>query len=338
MLDYHGTPVLGFADFGSHTTHDWMYMQGDGDVDELRLQAAEAAMFHAQENLRAAEATLAQKTKDVEEARTALSAPKVHKRLLTAYVLWATTPLMWPGGYLFYFGRVTECLLQTITFGGFGIGWLVDALYIPAYVADCNEAVGHIDHSRQRSKSYFSLLLLLAPLRFILQLMVGAGVGIVAANLVSQRWLSSLIGAPQGVMCRLGIGTIFAAAGVRVSCSLLGGIRTSCRWRPLFGWAVLVAAIFLGSAESMEKMLDEGLLAYVFIVTGGACFGSIWGKDFAVEHAPRRTLAKRTSRRFLRQVLLVGFAATAATGAFYLNGSITLTDHDTGKPTTYRRG
>jgi len=56
----------------------------------------------------------------------------VRKSQSTAYVLWLVTGLI--GGHRYYLGRPGTGFLMTITLGGFGLWWLLDAFLIPSMV------------------------------------------------------------------------------------------------------------------------------------------------------------------------------------------------------------
>ena len=107
------------------------------------------------------------------------------RRIITAYMLWLFFPLVWPGAYLFYLGRDTHALLHSISFGGFGIGWLADAFYIPSYVADYNEPRGYFEAVEKQHARRFSLSgFFAAPLTLLVQAAVAVYVGVIAAYLV----------------------------------------------------------------------------------------------------------------------------------------------------------
>lgn len=59
-------------------------------------------------------------------------------RIVVAYLLWLLLPLT--GTHLLYLGRNRAALLQSISCGGFGLGWLCDALFIPSYAAELSRA------------------------------------------------------------------------------------------------------------------------------------------------------------------------------------------------------
>lgn len=56
-------------------------------------------------------------------------ATRPHKSMSTAYILWLVTGLV--GGHRYYLGRPATGFLMTITLGGFGVWWMVDAFLIP---------------------------------------------------------------------------------------------------------------------------------------------------------------------------------------------------------------
>ncbi|KAM8829640.1 dnaJ homolog subfamily C member 22 [Synchiropus picturatus] len=114
------------------------------------------------------------------------------KSLLVAYALWAL------GGPLglqhLYLRRDSHALLWMLTLGGFGVGWLRDALRLPAYVSQANvcgpgkpPSVGPVRFVGQVCVGmYFGsvALMALSSLRFfhlmVLPLSVGAGVHLVS--------------------------------------------------------------------------------------------------------------------------------------------------------------
>ncbi|KAM9785525.1 dnaJ homolog subfamily C member 22 [Neosynchiropus ocellatus] len=115
------------------------------------------------------------------------------KSLLVAYVLWALGgPL---GLHHLYLNRDSHALLWMLTLGGFGVGWLRDALRLPAYVRQANASgragppsVGPVRFVGQVCVGmYFGTVALmgLSSLRFfylmVLPLSVGAGVHLVSS-------------------------------------------------------------------------------------------------------------------------------------------------------------
>ena len=146
------------------------------------LAAAKRAKEEAEKRIADSETEVAAAQRAVEAAKySALIAVKP-RALWKAYALWLFTPLLWPGAYLFYLGRDTHAWLHTVTFGGFGIGWLLDFFYIPLYVADQNEPDGYLEGVERRMSRYFSLdFLLLMPLRLLLILIVGTYFGLIFA-------------------------------------------------------------------------------------------------------------------------------------------------------------
>ena len=109
------------------------------------LKEAEADLQAARQEAAAAQSRVAELERKANDVRVKVSAARSMallsvrpRRLVIAYALWLFTPLIWPGAYLFYLGRDTHAVLHTVSLGGFGIGWLLDAFYIPLYVADHN--------------------------------------------------------------------------------------------------------------------------------------------------------------------------------------------------------
>ena len=151
---------------------------------EAELAAARRAAAEAQAQVRAREDAVSAAHRAVEAARSSALVSVRNRSLLKAYALWLLFPLVWPGAYLFYLGRDTHAWLNTVSFGGFGIGWLLDLFYIPLYVRDHNEPPGYFDGVERRHKRWFSLSgLLLAPLSLGVQFALAIYFGINSSNL-----------------------------------------------------------------------------------------------------------------------------------------------------------
>ena len=58
------------------------------------------------------------------------------KEVVVAYLLWFFLGLF--GGHRFYLGHVGLGILYLFTFGGLGIGWIIDALMMPQLVRQAN--------------------------------------------------------------------------------------------------------------------------------------------------------------------------------------------------------
>ena len=121
---------------------------------ESELAAAQKAEAAAQQRVKDSERRLHHAKQSIEDARVAALSSVRPRRLLTAYALWLFFPLVWPGAYLFYLGRDSHCWLSTVTFGGFGVGWLLDLVYIPTYVADHNELAGYRERAERRLRRW----------------------------------------------------------------------------------------------------------------------------------------------------------------------------------------
>lgn len=63
------------------------------------------------------------------------------KDLTLTYVLWFFLGI--PGAHKFYLGKIGMGFLYMFTFGGFGIGWLIDFFTIPKQVRDANILLAH---------------------------------------------------------------------------------------------------------------------------------------------------------------------------------------------------
>ena len=102
----------------------------------------------------------------------ALPMPASPRRYLTAYALW----LFWPfyPFYALYLGRDAHCWLYSITFGGLGLGWLVDGFCMPLYIADHNEPEGYLERAERRHNAWVTWTTMLFPVRWLV-LAVAAG-------------------------------------------------------------------------------------------------------------------------------------------------------------------
>lgn len=170
------------------------------------------------------------------------------RRLITAYVLW-----LWPfyPFYTMYLGRDMHCLLYTVTFGGFGLGWALDFLAMPLYVADHNEPAGYAERAQKRHDAWFAWSTLFAPARWLLLATSGALSGAVAANLVPPngvllpvigplyaRAFGAQPGQPGGinpqhlVALRLLVAVLGASFGLRLATPCVLTVRRSCRHNP----------------------------------------------------------------------------------------------------------
>ncbi|KAL3921128.1 MAG: hypothetical protein SGPRY_005007, partial [Prymnesium sp.] len=211
----------------------------------MALARAQQALAEEEEQLRKAKERVASAEQELLLATRAELCSSLRPRSVAkAYVLWAFTPLLWPGGYLFYLGRDSEAVLQTITFGGFFFGWLADALFIPTYVADANEK--HTPRERQLQHSaWISLCTLLSPLRWVVQITAGTLTGYVAFFLLPRPWLIQTVGlqpAEYGSCC---FGAVCTALTVKRCANLLGRTRTSSRLSSLLGVSVVFFAVGL---------------------------------------------------------------------------------------------
>ena len=202
------------------------------------------------------------------------------RRLITAYVLW-----LWPfyPFYAMYLGRDMHCWLYTVTFGGFGLGWALDGLAMPLYVADHNEPAGYAERAEARHNAWFAWSTLFAPIRWLLLATVGILSGVVAANLVPPngmllpmvgplyvRAFGAQPGHPGGinpqhvVALRLLVAVLGAAFGLRLATPCVLTVRRSCRWRHMLGWGVLAIALIMSSVNELHE--DEGLAAQICVV------------------------------------------------------------------------
>lgn len=274
------------------------------------------------------------------------------RRLVIAYALWLFTPLIWPGAYLFYLGRDTHAVLHTVSLGGFGIGWLLDAFYIPLYVADHNEPPGYLDRVTSGKRGVFSKLfgLLVSPLSLTLQLMLALYCGCVAAYLIPRPFvvpeallpllpadLRAALPLSRVASATLGfwVGMFAVALCVKLASVRLGRTRTGCKWRPVLLLTGVCSAALSPNVVDLSSQQDNpdelahlpGLLIGAIGVMGAAASGRV----VDIERSPRRCSSRRLSVRLLLQLIGVCGFAGATLGAFYLNGSYTHTDRETGK-------
>ena len=256
-------------------------------------------------------------------------APAAPRRLWVAYALWASWPLLpfYPA-YAFYLGRDDHCWLYAVTFGGFGIGWVVDGFCLPWYVADHNEtaagcAVGHPSRS--------TVDMLLAPLRWALVVATGCYFGLLGACLVPP--LTAHIGAGPADGLRLALGLVAAACGTQVARRCVASVRAGCErgaseavlgvdqlQDALLGWSCGAVASLLGSADTQRAVGRRwGLLPQLLLGTASIAAGGQRSR-------PRRAAPSLTTRRPLpprvarHLAAIAGFVA-AAVAAAELHGS-----------------
>lgn len=318
------------------------------------LKAAESQLATARDEQAAAEArvkvlesALSEVKSAVEAARRSALLVTKPRTLLKAYALWLLLPA-WPGAYLFYLGRDAHAWLHTVTFGGFGVGWLLDAFYIPLYVADHNEPDEYLEGVERRHRRWLTLSSLLVPLRLVLTLGFGVYVGLIAAYLVPRplampKALARALGSSTALLTKqtsasvgFCVGMLASALVVQLAMTRLSRTRTMCRWRPLLGWAVMCAAIFAPAMmEVSGEMGDE--LAHtpgLMLGTGGMMIGAATGRRTDLTRSPRRCTVRRLSVRLLVQLVGVCAFAVSGVGAFYLNGKYTYTDKETNRTHT----
>jgi DnaJ family protein C protein 22 len=310
--------------------------------EELRL--ARARQEESSQLVARLEHKLNEAKEDVQRVRSEAIMPVCTKRLSTAYALWLLCPFIWPGAYLFYLGRDTHAWLHTVSFGGFGIGWLLDLFYIPLYVADYNEPAGYFERIERRNRSWVSLSgLVAAPFKLTLQLILAIYLGAISANLVPRpvelpdalltalqmQQPSKALSATTG-FC---LGMLVTAVVMRLAVALIGCTRSRCRWRPVLAWSAICSAL-LSPMNDDGKQAEEGQLPRLCVGAIGVMIGAVSGRVAAMDHTPRRCRTRRLTVRLLLQLVGVGAFAGAALGAFYLNGSYTYSDKDTGETKT----
>lgn len=323
-------------------------------TSEASLFAAESSLTVARQTVLDAEALVSVRKKQVVDAHETamLQANFQPRRLLVAYALWLFTPLAWPGAYLFYLGRDVHAAVQTVTFGGFGVGWLLDGLLMPLYVADINEPVGYLERAERRHASWWTLSTLLLPVALVMQLAVGLYFGCIAYHLVptplvmpvelsggAVRWSEPLSESSTGLVT-FAAGMLGAALGVRITAAHVGGkVRLRIKARHLATWCVGAGALVLGNGDKFDDAAgDDSSVRWatqLSIGVVGAMAGAARGRAWAPTHAsPRRVAQRYLSVRLALQLACIALFAAAAGGSFWLNGSYTHT-HDGGKRETY---
>ena len=318
------------------------------------LKEAEDSLQEAKRAAATATANVAELEKRANDVRLRVNAARSlallsikPRRLVTAYALWLLTPFIWPGAYLFYLGRDVHAVLHTISFGGFGVGWLLDAFYIPLYVADHNEPPGYVERVMAKRRGCLGqcLSLLLSPLFLALQMALALYVGSVAAYLVPRPLvLPEELGLPPfSRVSSAAIGFCFGMLSVAVCTKLtstrLGRTRTATSWKPILLVASLCSAVLSpnvvdlsakhgadGSSSADELLHMPGLFLGALAVMAGAAKGRVTD----IERSPRKCTSRRLSLRLLLQVVGVCSFAGAALGSFYLNGSYTYTEQESG--------
>jgi len=320
------------------------------------LQDAETSLAKAKEDAAKAAALVATREREVEAKKIIVEAAKrsalisVRPRsLLKAYALWLLFPLVWPGAYLFYLGRDTHAYLHTISFGGFGIGWLLDFFYIPLYVADHNEPDGYLEGVEQRHRRWFSLSLLLMPFRLLLTLVFGLYAGLVGAYLVPNPVvlpppLAELLGLdPSEPLSRSNsaavgfcVGMQCVGVAVQLSHMRLGRTRTAASHWKVAVWTAVWSALLAPHSLEMADSADGSHHAPGLVLgAASVMLAASAGRSTSLAITPHRNTQRGLSARLVVQLVGVSAFAAAALGAFYLNGSFTHTDPDTGETVTY---
>ena len=193
-------------------------------------------------------------------------APATPRRLWAVYALWAAWPLLpfYPA-YAFYLGRDDHCRLYAVTFGGFGVGWLVDGFCLPYYVADHNEPAAGCTVGRRWLPSRSTVDLLLAPLRWVLVVATGCYFGLLGACLVPP--MAAHIGAGPADGLRLALGLVAAACGTQVARRCVATVCAGCERGAseallgadqlrdaLLGWWCGALASLLGSVDTQRAV------------------------------------------------------------------------------------
>jgi len=106
----------------------------------------------------------------------------------------------------------------------------------------------------------------------------------------------------------------------------------------MLGWGVLATALVMSSEVQEERLEAEGLAPQICVVALAAAIGALRGRTFAPHASPKDTTRHSFTLRLGRQAVGVVLAALACSGGFYLNGSYTHTDRETGETATYSGG
>ena len=131
------------------------------------------------------------------------------------------------------------------------------------------------------------------------------------------------------------VGMFAVALCVKLASVRLGRTRTGCKWRPVLLLTGVCSAALSPNVVDLSSQQDNpdelahlpGLLIGAIGVMGAAASGRV----VDIERSPRRCSSRRLSVRLLLQLIGVCGFAGATLGAFYLNGSYTHTDRETGK-------
>lgn len=103
----------------------------------------------------------------------------------------------------------------------------------------------------------------------------------------------------------------------------------------MFGWGIGLVALVVGTDDFLERVDREGF-AHLAIIAGlGTWLGALRGRRFDPYLAPKTTTRHSFTLRLMRHGTVVGIFWLLCGGAFYMNGSFTWTDRETGKTTTY---
>lgn len=266
--------------------------------------------------------------------------------MVVAFLLWC-----WPfyPFYAMYLGRDTHCWLYTVSFGGFGIGWLCDGLAIPLYVADHNELEGYEARAKARHDAWLAWSTILGPARWSVLAGLAIYFALIVANLVPPDAVLAPAVAPLYeqafgepgppafwlVAFRLLAAAVGASVGLRLATPCVLAVRRSCRFRHMLGWGAVATALVVGTDPSEEKTLEEGTAPRICVVALATTIGALRGRVFVPHSASKRTTRHAFTLRLVRQCIGVGVFTMACGSAFYLNGSYTHTDRETGETSTY---
>lgn len=268
----------------------------------------------AEERLAQLEDKCAAARGEVESLRQRALAPGAQKRLSTAFALWLLCPF-WPA-YAFYLNRDLHCWLYTVTFGGFGLGWLVDGFCLPWYVADYNEPLGYLAREKRRRQSWTTARMLLAPFRLTLVYAIALGSGLLASSLLGSKRLEESLGERDALTARACVGLLGGAAGVCVASRCVASARARSRPLIVLGCGVLFSSLILGLGD--VKAEEPGGIGPVLSFSSfGLLAGCSMGRTFDAARAPSRGAPSALlARLLLHGGGVVGLGGVAAAALF----------------------
>ena len=93
---------------------------------------------------------------DLTDRELLIHQTEIEHRIKSPLITWALWFFVgWLGGHRYYTGNIVRGILMTVTFGGFGVWYLIDAFFIPATLRENRHAVSNrilIEISAMRPK------------------------------------------------------------------------------------------------------------------------------------------------------------------------------------------